>query len=283
MLLQSEEIHNTWSKFSDWGDSFVNALPNMIAAMAVVILFIILSRYVRKLATTIMHRRSGNPAVATVMAGFISIIFVFIGIFIALGILGLDQTVSSLLAGAGILGLVLGLALQDTLSSAVAGIVMTTRKSYRVGDFVESNGYLGTITEINLRNTTILQTNGAEVKLPNKIVLGNPLINYSLRGELRVEIQVGISYNDDLDLAEKVCHETIKNKVEHNAKKPIEVYFTQFGDSSIGIRIRFWIERYRQADRYHAESEAIKAIKKAFAANNISIPYPIQTIQLQQK
>ncbi len=282
MLIQSDTLSSPWHTFTALGNSLLDKIPMLIFVTVFMVIIFMLSGVVKKIASKIMRRKSGNQAVATVMASFISIIFIFIGIFIALSILGLNQTVSSLLAGAGILGLVLGLALQDSLSSAIAGIIMTTRKSYKVGDFVESNGFQGTIVEINLRNTTVRRNDGVEVKIPNKLVLNNPLINYSLRKERRVEITVSISYDADLVRIEKILREAIANTIEFNKEKPVDVFFTEFGSSAIHVLIRFWIPKYKQSDFLLAQSDGIRAVKNAFDANGIIIPYPVHVVQTKQ-
>jgi len=273
MLLQQTTSNDPWLKFNEWGDIIEQRWPIFLTAIIFLILVIVLSRFVKKVATKILHRRDGNTAIATVMASFISIIFISIGIFITLSILGLNQTVTSLLAGAGILGLVLGLALQDTLSSAIAGIIMTTRKSYKVGDFVESNSYLGTIVELNLRNTTIRQTNGVDVKIPNKLVLGNPLINYTLNGEIRIDINIGISHGEDINKIETLIQNAFK-EINYNNKKELEIYFTDLAPGSIKLLIRFWITKFKQIDQLRARNEAIKKIKEIFDANGVIIPNP---------
>jgi len=273
MLLQQTTSNDPWLKFNEWGDLIEQRWPIFLTAIIFLILVIVLSRFVKKVATKILHRRDGNTAIATVMASFISIIFISIGIFITLSILGLNQTVTSLLAGAGILGLVLGLALQDTLSSAIAGIIMTTRKSYKVGDFVESNSYLGTIVELNLRNTTIRQTNGVDVKIPNKLVLGNPLINYTLNGEIRIDINIGISHGEDINKIETLIQNAFK-EINYNNKKELEIYFTDLAPGSIKLLIRFWITKFKQIDQLRARNEGIKKIKEIFDANGVIIPNP---------
>lgn len=284
MLLQTpESIPSLEERFDTWLHHVEMRLPDILIAILVLVLVFLLSRYVRKIATSIYHRRSDNPAIATVMASIFSISFIIFGIFVALDILGLNQTVTSLLAGAGILGLILGLALQDTLSSAVAGIIMTQRKSYKVGDFVESNTFLGTIVEINLRNTTIRQTTGVDVKIPNKLVLNNPLINYSLTKERRVDIPVGISYQADADTVKSIIADAIKNVGAYNASKTLEVFFTEFGSNSVKVLVRFWITKYRQADFLQAQSEAILAMKKAFETNGIEIPLPQYVVEMKEK
>ncbi len=273
MLVQAQESTNPWVQFNDWGHHFVEKLPMLITAFVFMMLVIFLSRYVKRIAIRLLSHRAGNPAIATVMASFISIIFITIGIFITLGILGLDQTVSSLLAGAGILGLVLGLALQDTLSSAVAGIIMTTRKSYKVGDFVESNGYLGTIVELNLRNTTVRLTTGSDVKIPNKLVFNNPLINYTLTGEVRIDINIGIYFDENLQLIETILRTAFKD-VTYNKNRDLEIFFTDMSDGYIKVLIRFWISKFKQADQLQAKNKGIIAIKSAFDVNGIKVPFP---------
>lgn len=281
-MANNSTTESSWHTFIAWGDRFIDRLPMILFAIVFMVVVFMLSGWVKKIAARILRRRSGNKAVATVMAGFISSIFILIGVFIALSILGLDQTVSSLLAGAGILGLVLGLALQDSLSSAIAGIIMTTRKSYNVGDFVETNGFLGTITEINLRNTTILQTNGVVAKVPNKLVLNNPLTNYTITRERRIDFTVNVGYKEDLQKIELMIRNAIIQHVEFNTAKDLEVFFTEFGASSIHILVRFWISKFKQSDALQAQSDAVKAVKKTFDANGIEIPYPIQVMQVKQ-
>ena len=280
-LIQDTTSYNPWQKFSDWGHHFVEQLPITITAILFVVVIFFLSGWVKKIVARILKRKSGNQAVAGVMASFISVLFIITGIFIALAILGLNQTVTSLLAGAGILGLILGLALQDTLSSAIAGVVMTMRKSYKVGDFVDTNNFLGTIVEINLRNTTIRQTNGVDAKIPNKLVLSNPLINYSLTGERRVDIDLNVSYTEDLNKVETIIRSAFQH-VNYNSDKILEIYFTEFAPTSINVLIRFWIKKFRQVDFLQAKSEAVKAIKSTFDQNGISMPYPVQVVELKK-
>jgi small conductance mechanosensitive channel len=277
MLLQATAAIDETKGF--W-EGLAQALPDILIALGIITLFLFLSKFIRKLSYKLLLRRLSNPAGATISASFISIIFVMLGLFLALDILGLDKTVSSLLAGAGILGLAIGLALQDTLTSAVAGIVMTTRKAYKIGDYVKSNEYEGTIIEINLRNTTIIQNNGTQVKIPNRNVLNNPLENFSLTGERRIDLKLGVHYKENLEFVEQVIRSAMTSNVSYNTKRPLEVYYTAFGESSIELVVRFWIVKVRQGDYLKSQSDAIVAIRNAFKDNHISIPYPIRTIEM---
>lgn len=284
MLLQvTEQFEEQVTKFQSWTDNFLQLLPNLALAIGFFIFMIIVSRFARRLTEKLMHRQSGNTAISSITGSFVGIAIIIIGFFLALGILGLDKTFTSLLAGAGIIGLAIGLALQDTLISAISGIIMTTRKAYKVGDFVETNNYLGTIEEINLRNTTLLQTTGVQVKIPNRLVLNNPVENFSLTGERRINISVGISYKEDLVQVEKIVRNAIMQHVNFNYSKPVEFYWTDFGESAITFMVRLWILKYRQIDYLQAKHELIFAIWKAFKENNITIPYPIRTLEFNNK
>lgn len=282
MLLQiPENFAEEVSKFQTWTDNLLDILPNLALALAFFIFILAISRYVRRLTHRMMHRQSENPAISRIIAGFVASAFIIIGLFIALAILGLDKTVTSLLAGAGILGLAIGLALQDTLTSAISGIIMTTRKAYRIGDYVETNGYNGFINEINLRNTTILQTNGVQAKLPNKLVLNNPLENYSLSGERRIEVSVGVDYKSDLVQVEKVVRHAIMQNVEYNHVKDLEFYWTEFADNTIRFIVRLWISKYRQADYYQAQHDTLLAIWTACRKNNIILPNQVRVLRFE--
>lgn len=284
MLLQvTENFEEQVSKVQSWTEGLIDLLPNIAIALAFLIFIFAISRYVRRITLRLMQKQSENPSISRIIAGIVATTFIIIGIFISLGILGLDKTVTSLLAGAGILGLAIGLALQDTLTSAISGIIMTTRKAYRIGDYVETNGYNGFIDEINLRNTTITQTNGVQVKIPNKIVLSNPLENYTLSGERRVEISVGISYNSDLVEVEKIVRNAILSNVNYNHSKTLEFFWTDFAESSIKFVVRLWISKHRQADYLQAKHEAVLAVWSACKKHNITIPYPIRTLEFNDK
>lgn len=116
----------------------------------------------------------------------------------ALIVLGLSKTVTTLLAGVGILGLALGFAFQDIAENFIAGVLMAFRRPIYIGDLIESNDFVGTVEEINLRTTVIRTADGKHVLIPNSEVLQNSIVNFSRSSELRVDLACGVSYGDDL-------------------------------------------------------------------------------------
>lgn len=97
-----------------------------------------------------------------------------------------------------------------------------------------------------------------------------------------MEVKVGVHYREKLEVVEKITLEAIRNSVDFNERRPLELYFTDFGDSSINLIVRFWIKKVRQADFYKAKSDAIKAIRNAYRDHNITIPFPIRTIEMER-
>jgi small conductance mechanosensitive channel len=173
--------------------------------------------------------------------------------------------------------LALGFAFQDLAVNFIAGVFMAVRKSFRIGDIIESNGFMGKVTEISLRSTKVLTFQGQKIVIPNRLIFENPLSNYST-GQRRIDLGVGVSYGDDLQKVEDVTLQAVKNLSIHDVNRPVDLYYEGFGDSSINFIIRFWVEFKQQPDFLKARSEAIKAIKAAYDAEDITIPFPIRTL-----
>jgi small-conductance mechanosensitive channel len=201
-----------------------------------------------------------------------------IGFIMVLNILRLYSTVTSLLAGVGIIGLALGFAFQDIAANFISGVIIAVRKPFGVGDVIESNDYFGTIERINLRTIDIRQVTGELVKVPNRKVFENVMIIFTHYGIRRVDVVVGVSYAEDLERVQQVVKDAITGIKGMVEKKAVEVVYEEFGDSSINLKIRFWVHYGRQFDYVFARSEAIIKIKKAFDEHDVQIPFPIRTL-----
>lgn len=271
--LLSEELTN-------WADQIIRSLPSLILALVVAILGYFLSRYVKKYFLRFLGRVSKNLTINRLLANITTTAFLVLVLFVVLSILDLERALQSMLATAGVAGLILGLALQEPLINFLSGVIMSTRQYFKTGDLVETNGFMGSINSINLRSTVVHTLSGQQVVLPNKMVIQNPLVNYSISGERRVELACGIAYWDDLEKVAKVAVEAIERMVPHNEAKPVEFFFSEFGDSSINFIIRFWLKDTRQQAFLTSRHQAIIALKKAFDENGITIPFPIRTVEM---
>lgn len=205
-------------------------------------------------------------------------LIIAIGAFAALSILGLDRTVTSLLAGAGIVGLALSFAFQDIATNFISGIFLAFKSPFQIGDVVETTGFRGTVEKVDLRISAIRTFNGQMVYIPNKEIFQNPIINYTELGKRRIDLGVGVSYGDDLQKAEDVTKEAIKQLEFVIQYDSIHLFYEGFGDSSINFVVIFWVKYNTEFDYLKCKSEAVKVVKAAFDQNGITIPFPIRTL-----
>lgn len=277
-----EQIESSWEKMLDrlanWIDTVIVNLPNLLIALIVFILAYWLGRNLQRWSARALKKAIRQPSIRNLISNIVAIIVIALGLFLALGILNLDTVLKSLLAGAGVAGLAIGLALQGTLANTFSGIFLAVKDIMNVGDWVETNGYEGTVMEIDLRHTQIKEADNNIVVIPNKMVLENPFKNYGLTKRIRATIKCGVSYDSDLRQVKQVAKETIEKLYPPEAGEEVEFYYLEFGDSSINFMVRFWVSATLNIIALEAKSRAILAIKEAFDEHDIDIPFPIQTL-----
>lgn len=274
-----EALNKLIEKLSSWVSDFVLALPNIVVALLVLTASYFIARFLKKTARQGMLKVSSNRTVANVISNVIVAGFMVVALFVALNVLNLSDAVTALLGTAGVIGLAVGLALQDPLVNLFSGVLMSVREMFNIGDFVETNGHTGTIQKITLRSTILRTTSGQKVVIPNKDVIQNPLMNYTVSGERRIDLDCGVSYGDDLEKAIRVATSAIeKSDIDRDKSKPVEVFFKSFGGSSIDFVLRFWNNSTQQKEFFKSRNQAIIALKKAFDKNDITIPFPITTL-----
>jgi small-conductance mechanosensitive channel len=278
-----EALHLLLKKLEIWMKQLVLMLPNLLIASIILIITYFASKQLRRIAENLLNRVSHSVALNNLAATLVQTGTMLMGIFFVLGILKLDKTLTSLLAGAGIIGLALGFAFQDIAANFISGVIIAVRKPFEVGDVIQTNENFGTIERINMRTIDLRRVTGELVKVPNRKVFENVMINFTHYGIRRIDLRLGISYAEDLERVQDVVKQAvtgIKGMVE---KREVEVLYDEFGDSSINFLVRFWIQYKRQTDYVNAKSAAIIKIKKAFDAEGIQIPFPIRTLDFAIK
>jgi small conductance mechanosensitive channel len=267
-----------WETLQSWVENFIGNLPNIVLAILVLVLSLFMSRFVKKYFERLINRLSSNYTINSLLVNLATSGFLLIMLFVVLSILGLDTALTSLLAGAGVVGLAIGLAVQEPLMNAFSGILMSTKKLYNVGDLVETNGYYGTIQQVDLRSTIIKLLSGEEVMIPNKMILQNPLTNYTVSMERRLDVSCGISYGEDLEFVKRITIDAIEHGVDYDKNRSIEFFYNEFGDSSINFVVRMWLRQTSQKELLTIQSQTVMALKKAYDENGITIPFPIRTL-----
>ena len=275
--------HLIEAKLEHWLVETIKLIPNLIVAFITLLCFIFIANIGAKLFTNLSNKIVESNEVTSLLASIVKVAIATIGFFVALDFIGLQGTVTSLLAGAGILGLAIGFAFQDMTENLISGITMSIRKPFKIGDIVKSNDVMGTIVKINLRNTLVETFSGQHVMIPNKMVFRNILTNYSRKGQRRIEIPVGISYADCPEKAAQVITSALNKKPYISNREDTAVYATDFADSSVNLLVWFWIDYPGEYDYMQTKTDGLITIKDALTQADIMIPFPIRTLDFAVK
>lgn len=277
-----KQINSSWSnlieKLAGWLDAIILNLPNMLIAILVFVVAYWLARNLQGWTSKHLKKIIQQPSIRGLVANVISILTIILGLILALSILNLDGTLKSLLAGAGVAGLAISLALQGTLSNTFSGLFIAIKDEMNIGDWVETNGFSGKVVEIDLRNTKIKEADNNIVVVPNKMILENPFKNFGLTKRIRTTIVCGVGYESDLAKVKKIAIDAITELYPTDNEEQVEFYYTDFGGSSIDFKLRFWVDAKEKVTALEVKSNAIMEIKTTFDKNNINIPFPIRTI-----
>jgi len=267
-------------KLETWYEGIFANLPNFFLAILVVVFFAVLSKWVRRIILKLLSKQVENRALINLVGSIGYFFTFFLGLFMALSILHLDKTVTSLLAGAGVIGLALGFAFQEIASNFVSGIFISLNRPFRNGDIVQIDDYLGQVASIDLRTTTIMTFDGIKILVPNKKMFTEPLKNFNDVPRRRLDIPVGVGYSTDLEKVENIVKTALEKLEGRIEDKEIEVFYKEFGGSSINFDVRIWIDYPAENNYLRTRHKAIIGIKKAFDENEINIPFPIRTLDI---
>ena len=279
----NDSIEGIWVKLGEWTDSLILSLPNFILAVLVFVLFIIGAKYVGKLLDKLLRFKVRQDSIREITIKIAKVVVIAVGFFVALGLLNLNTILTSVLAGAGVVGLAIGLALQGTLNNTFSGIILSFLPELQIGDWIENNGFAGRVVEINLRSIVIKEADNNFVVIPNSQVVDAPFKNFSRTSRSRVMLDCGVGYSSNLEQVKKLTIETIEKLYPPQKNEEVEFMYKEFGDSSINFVVRFWTNVTSNRDILLAKSQAIIDIKKVFDQHGINIPFPIRTLEFNNK
>lgn len=207
------------------------------------------------------------------LSNMVLLIFVLIA---AMARLGVETAQFAIVLGAA--GLAIGLALQGSLSNFASGFLMIIFRPFKVGDFIEAAGVKGTVIEIQLFNTIINTPDNIRAIIPNAQITGGNVLNYTTNGTRRVDLVIGVSYEDDLKKAKTIIEGVLAQdeRVLQDPKPNVAVF--ELGDSSVNFVVRPWVN---SADYWDAYFDITSKVKLALDENGISIPYPQQDVHVK--
>lgn len=242
------------------------------------LVFFIGKRIARFITNLVINLMKKNDIDVELTGFFDSLIYWLLFALVCIAALGqLGVQTASFIALIGAAGLAIGLALQGALSNFAAGVLIIILRPLRVSDFVEVAGESGSIQNIKIFTTELRTADNKCVIIPNSRVLDSNIINYSSTGRRRVDLVFGIGYNDNLDHARKILQDIIQSD-ERILKEPEPVIaVSELAESSVNFVVRPWV---KTQDYWGVYFEITEQVKKRFDAENISIPFPQQDVNI---
>jgi small conductance mechanosensitive channel len=262
---------------TDLANSMIAQVPLILLGTVVFVLGLLLVGLAHRGVVRATTARRADPAVARLIQVMTRIALVLLVSLLALSVAGVD--VGSALAALGLAGLAIAFAIQSILENFIAGILILIRRPFRPGDQVRLGDYEGTVSDVNMRVTTLLQFDGEKVLLPNALVFNEPITNTTERGRRRSVAVVGVDYRNDHDRARELLLETVQG-VEGVLPTPApRVLLGELNESSVDFRLLYWTLP-EQAEVNGVRDRVLGAAKSAIEDAGMTIPWPIRTLVL---
>lgn len=243
------------------------------------LVILILGRWVAQIISKLIHQALLRARLDETLARFaqdLSYIAMLVFIIIAvLNKLGVNTTSFAVVIGAA--GLAIGFALQGSLSNFAAGVMLIVFKPFKVGDFIEAAGQKGTVKEIQIFNTILNSPDNVRIIIPNGQVTGTEIRNYTANGTRRVDLVIGVSYEDDLKKTQQVINNVLAADDRILPEPATTVAVSELGDSSVNFVVRPWV---KAADYWNVYFDLTEKIKLALDKNGITIPFPQRDVHI---
>lgn len=248
---------------------------NVVTALAIFYIGKLAVSIVMRALRKVMHARSVDKTLETFVCNLVRmalLTFVFIA---AIGALGIQTT--SFIAVLGAAGLAVGLALQGSLANFASGVLIVLFRPYKVGDFVDAAGVAGTVLEVQILTTVFKTGDNKSVIVPNGQVMGSVITNFSANDTRRVDMVIGVSYDDDLDKVRATLKELIAADDRILDDPAYKIAVSELADSSVNFVVRPWV---KTEDYWNVMFDLTEAIKKRFDKEGISFPFPQQDVHV---
>ena len=268
-------MQDLWVKFVE---KIIASSSKIIAIIIILAVGYIIIKILTRIVAKFFDKVDFDRGVETFIENAVKVVLWVILLIIALSNLGVN--VSGLLAGLGIMGIIVGFALQDTLGNLAAGVFILFNKPFRVGDTVNIGGITGTVEKIGIAACELNSMDNIKITIPNKKIWGDTIQNFTGNKTRKIfNLEVGISYDSDIDKAIKIANNILKNDARVLKDPQPEVVVKSLADSSVVLAIR---PAVNTKDYWPVYFDALKAIKQQFDNNGIKIPFPQRDIWVKE-
>jgi len=251
--------------------------PRLIGALIVLIVGLFLISIIRGALKRRFEKRDMEPSLRKFLQSMISILLKIMLFIAVAGMLGVEMT--SFIAILGALGFAVGMALSGTLQNFAGGVMLLLFKPFKTGDYIEAQGYAGTVNEIQLFNTILKTPDNRTIIIPNGGLSTNSMVNYSTEPRRRVDFVFGIAYGDDVDKARKVLVKLVNDDTRILKDPEPFIVVSELADSSVNLVVRVWAE---SADYWGIHFDLIENVYKTFDKEGLNIPFPQMDVHVQK-
>ena len=249
--------------------------PKLLGGIAVLIVGGFVIKAINKSVVKILDKRKIDPSLAPFLKGIVSILLKVLLFISVMAMVGVEMISFTALIGAA--GLAVGMALSGTLQNFAGGAMILVFKPFRVGDFIDAQGYMGTVSEIQIFNTHLKTVDNKTIIIPNGGLSTGSMTNFSAEPQRRVDWTFGIGYGDDVDKA-KLVLKRLCDADERILKDPeVFIAISELGDSSVNFVVRAWVNA---ADYWGVFFAMNETVYKTFEKEGLNIPYPQMDVHL---
>ena len=278
ILLQSA---NTFlaDRLAEVGVPAAGAVGSAITFLvAFLVLYLVGRSFIAPVINRVLKRRDLDAHARKPLVKLVRIVTAFAAVAIAFTFAGYGNILTAIATIGAAATLAIGFAMQDVLGHFVAGVFIYTDKPFRIGDWIEWDGYSGVVEDISLRVTRVRTFDNELLTVPNSQLTDGVIKNPVAKEQLRLKFLFGIGYDDDIDKATEIIVEEAENHDGIMTDPEPSVRLTELGDSSVGLQSRIWIDNPSRADFVKVRGEYVTAVKERFDEADINIPYPNRTI-----
>jgi small-conductance mechanosensitive channel len=260
---------------TNWANPIGSAITFVVVLLA---LYYVGKTVLMPVVRRSLDRRGLDRHASVPLQRLARILIGFVAIALAFSFAGFGNILSSLATIGAAATLAIGFALQDVLKNFVAGIFIFTDKPFRIDDWIEFDGNEGIVEDISLRVTRVRTFDNELLTVPNSVLTDGVIKNPVAKEQLRLQFLFGIGYDDDIDKATDIIIEEAESHDGILEDPAPTVRLTELGDSSVGLKSRFWISQPKRSDFVKVRGEYVKSVKERFDEEGIDIPYPNRTL-----
>ena len=271
------------SAANDMVNDFIVRLPYFMVAVVVLLVFWLLSLIFKSVVSKLLSKSHTHRNLVRVFQRIGGALIFFIGLMIAMVIAIPGFTPAKLVGALGIGSVAIGFAFKDIFQNLLSGILLLLSEPFRIGDQIVSGEFEGTVEDIKVRATTIRTYDGRQVVIPNSQLYTSALTVNTAYKRRRLELTVGIGYEDDIRKAKEVILQALEKAETVSKLAEPSVVATEFGASSIDLKVRWFINDGTQANKVASIHEVIVEIKDQLDAAGVNIPFPIRTLDFSDE